>query len=206
MAEKADRTMIIAVTGNLGTGKSTVSRLLAATLGAELLDTDQLSRRQLQAGQEGFATFMRKFGRQFLQENGDIDRQRLRSAVFTDGRVKKALEDILHPIVKRQVAERIAACKAAAVDLVVEVPLLYEVGWQEEFDMCVVVFIPSHLCVQRVLERDSVDAAEIKKVLASQMELSQKIALADVIIDNSGTFVSTVQQVSRLVRTIMTRV
>jgi dephospho-CoA kinase len=205
MAEKVELTMIIAVTGNLGTGKSTVCRLLAATLSAEMLDTDQLCRRQLQEGQEGYAAFLRKFDRVFIQENGAIDRQLLRSAVFSDAQVKKALEDILHPIVKRQVAKRIAACKTAGVDLVVEVPLLYEVGWQEEFEICVVVSIPSHLCVQRVLERDSADASDIGRVLASQMELSHKVALADVIIDNSGTFVSTVQQVNRLVRILKTR-
>ena len=197
--------MIIAVTGNLGTGKSTVSRLLAAQLGADLLDTDQLCRQQLQPGREGFTAFKRTFGQNFFQEDGDIDRQRLRQAVFTDGQVKVALEEILHPIVRRQVAGRIAACKNAAIDLVVEVPLLYEVGWQEEFELCVVVFIPSHLCVRRVLERDSMDAAEIDKVLASQMELSKKITLADVIIDNSGTFVSTVHQVNLLAKRILTR-
>lgn len=195
--------MNIAVTGNLGTGKSTVSKLLAATLGAELLDTDQLCRQQLQPGEEGFTTFMQTFGRTFMQEDGDIDRQRLRQAVFTDDQVKETLEGILHPIVRQQVEMRIAACKDAGIDLVVEVPLLYEVGWQEQFDLCVVVSIPSYLCIRRVLERDSMDVVEIDKVLASQMELSQKIRSADTVIDNSGTFVSTVQQVSWLARRII---
>jgi dephospho-CoA kinase len=107
--------------------------------------------------------------------------------------------------VRHKVAVQIAACKTADIDLVVEVPLLYEVGWQEEFELCVVVFIPPHLCVRRVLERDSMDAAEIGKVLASQMELSKKITLADVIIDNSGTFVSTVHQVNLLAKRILNR-
>lgn len=197
--------MIIAVTGNLGTGKSTVSKLLASALGAERLDTDQICRQLLQPGQEGFSAFIRSFGKKFMQEDGDIDRQRLRQAVFADDQIKKVLEDILHPIVKCQVEQQIKECNASAVDLVVEVPLLYEVGWQEYFDLCVVVSLPPHLSVNRVQERDLMNVVEIDKVLASQMVLSQKVALADDIIDNSGTFVSTFQQVSWLARKIISR-
>ncbi|MFW2366799.1 MAG: dephospho-CoA kinase [Desulforhopalus sp.] len=197
--------MIIAVTGNLGTGKSTVSKLLASALGAVMLDTDHICRQQLQRGQEGFSAFMRSFGKTFMQEDGDIDRQRLRQAVFADDQIKKALEDILHPIVKCQIEHQIRACNASAVDLVIEVPLLYEVGWQDHFDLCVVVSIPPHLSVNRVQKRDSMIVVEIDKVLASQMMLSQKLALADNIIDNSGTFASTFQQVSWLARKISSR-
>ena len=194
--------MIIAVTGNLGTGKSTVSKLLASSLGAELLDTDRLCRLQLQPGQEGFVAFTKTFGQLFLQEDGDIDRTRLRQAVFTDGRIKEALEDILHPIVRRNVEERMAACRDRGRSLVVEVPLLYEVGWQDDFDLCVVVSVPTGVSINRVQERDSMDVVEIDKVLSSQLPLSQKIASADATIDNSGTFVSTVQQVYWLARNL----
>ena len=194
--------MIIAVTGNLGTGKSTVSKLLAAQLGADLLDTDQLCRQQLQPGREGFTAFKRTFGQKFFQEDGDIDRLRLRQAVFTDGQVKVALEEILHPIVRRQVAVQIAACKTAALDLVVEVPLLYEVGWQDEFDICIVVYVPEDICVQRVILRDEMTAEEIMQIIHSQIPIKKKLDYADFIVDNSGILISTVQQTYWLAKTL----
>lgn len=193
----------IAVTGNLGTGKSTVSKMLAVSLGAESVDTDQLCRLQLQPGAQGYAAFRRIFGNEYIQADGIIDRDLLKKAVFRDEGVKAALENILHPLVKQQVAARIGVCQAAARNLVVEVPLLFETGWQDVFDLAVVVYVPVGVCVKRVKARDIMADAEIEKILASQMPLTRKREYADFVIDNSGTFVSTVQQVSWLARELM---
>ena len=134
--------MIIAVTGGLGTGKSTVSKILATTLHTELLDTDQLCRLQMLPGAEGFEIFCRVFGKSFIQDDGTIDRLLLRQAVFADETFRVKLENILHPIVQRQVAARGRVSSTRREILVVEVPLLYEVGWQDWFDVCIVVYVP----------------------------------------------------------------
>lgn len=190
--------MIIAVTGGLGTGKSTVSKILAATLNTELIDTDLLCRLQMLPGAEGFDVFCNVFGKRFLEDDGTIDRLLLKQAVFDDHTVREKLENILHPIVQRQVAARGKVSSARGKILVVEVPLLYEVGWQDRFDVCVVVYVPGKHIVQRVMARDDLPAEQIKQILEAQMSIQKKLDKAHFIVDNSGTFVSTVQQISWL--------
>lgn len=188
--------MNIAVTGGLGTGKSTVSRILAVALHGELIDTDQLCRRQMLPGAEGYKEFHRIFGETFIQDDGSINRPLLRQAVFDDVKLKKELENILHPIVRRQVAVRGKICSRSGGVIVVEVPLLYEVGWQDEFDVCVVVYVPEKLCLQRVMARDGMSSEQIRRIFNAQMPIKKKLDYADFIVDNSGTFVSMVQQIA----------
>lgn len=188
--------MNIAVTGGLGTGKSTVSRILAVSLQAELIDTDQLCRQQLLPGMEGYEEFQRIFGETYIQDDGSINRPLLRQAVFDDANLKKKLENILHPIVRRQVAVRGKISSKHGEVIVVEVPLLYEVGWQDEFDVCIVVYVPEKLCLQRVMARDGLSAEQIRGIFKSQIPIKKKLDYADFIVDNSGTFVSTVQQIA----------
>lgn len=188
--------MNIAVTGSLGTGKSTVSRILAADPATELIDVDQLCRRQMLPGEQGYAEFVRVFGETFLQVDGEIDRQLLRQTVFNDADMRKQLESILHPIVRTQVAASGKACSAQGRIQVVEVPLLYEAGWQDGFDVCVVVYVPEYLCIERVMARDKMSAGQIRQILHAQLPIKKKLDSADFIVDNSGTFVSTVQQIA----------
>lgn len=192
--------MTIAVTGGLGTGKSTVSKILATALQADLIDTDDLCRRQMQPGEEGFSGFIRIFGEKFLNDDGYIDRLLLRKAVFGGTGVKEKLESVLHPIVRRQVSARQKISSGQGKKLIVEVPLLFEVGWQDWFDSSVVVYVPEALCIRRVIARDAMEAEEIEMILAAQMEISKKLEKADFVINNSGTFVSSVQQVAWLAR------
>ena len=195
--------MNIAVTGGFGSGKSTASRILAVAISAEHLDTDQLCRQQMEEGKLGFQRFSMVFGKRFLFPNGSLNRQLLRQAVFTDSGVKRELESILHPLVREEVADYYRHCRAAGKHLVVEVPLLFEVGWQHDFAVCVVVHIPEELCSSRVAIRDGMTAGEIQRVFATQLTLSEKLKLAHFIIDNSGTFVSTVQQIAWLGKNLL---
>ncbi len=186
--------MNIAVTGGLGTGKSTVSKIFAANLATECIDTDQLCRQQLTPGADGYTEFCRIFNERFIQNDGTIDRQLLRQAVFDDNTIRTQLENILHPIVRQQIATRGRASSARGKVLIVEVPLLYEVGWQDAFDICIVVYVPEKLCIQRVMARDGMPAEQIRQILSAQFPIKKKLDYADFIVDNSGTFVSTVQQ------------
>ena len=190
--------MNIAVTGGLGTGKSTVSKILAAILETELIDTDQLCRAQMLPGTEGFEEFRRTFGKKFIQSDNTIDRLALRQAVFVDEQLRNQLERILHPLVQRDVSLFCREWKSRGKILVVEVPLLYEVGWQDEFDASVVVYVPEKICIERVRVRNGLAVEEIKQILRSQMPIDKKRDYADFVIDNSGIFVSTVQQIAWL--------
>ena len=197
--------MNIAVTGGLGSGKSTASKILAAAISADHLDTDDLCRQQMQPGSAGFEMFSQMFGVRFLHGDGSLNRQLLRQTVFADSEVRKGLESILHPLVRRQVTEHYVTCCAAGKNLVVEVPLLFEVGWQHDFNVWVVVYVREDLCFKRVAIRDGAGAEEIRRVWAAQISPQEKLKLAHFVIDNSGTFVSTVQQIAWLGKNIHCR-
>jgi dephospho-CoA kinase len=188
--------MNIAITGGLGSGKSTVSKILAAYLDAELIDTDNLCRLQMLPGAQGFTSFLQIFDGKYIQADGAIDRLELRKAVFSDPDIKKTLENILHPIVRSEVATCCQTSVAQGKIVVVEVPLLFEVGWQQDFEHTVAVFVLEKVCIQRVMARDGIDKETILNILSSQMPVDIKRRLADFIIDNSSTFASTIQQIA----------
>ncbi len=194
--------MNIAVTGSLGSGKSTASRILAVMLSAEHIDTDELCRQQMQPGNPGFEAFLRIFGDRFLFADGSLNKLLLRGAVFSDSRVKNDLEMILHPLVRQQVSERYAHCCAVGKNLIVEVPLLFEVGWQHDFSVSVVVYVPEELCESRVAIRDGLSTEEIQKVFIAQLPVSEKLKYAHYVISNNGSFVSTVQQIAWLAKNL----
>lgn len=194
--------MNIAVTGGLGSGKSTVSKILASYLRCELLDTDQLCRQQLEPGQEGMERLVEVFSTRYLCFDGTLNRDALREATFSDPAVRLQLETILHPIVREKIADKLQGSIIYAGHLVIEVPLLYEVHWQDEFDKCIVVYTPEHLVYERVLLRSGLTFEEIASILAAQISIEEKRKLSDLVIDNSDTFVSSVLQVANLVKNI----
>ncbi len=186
--------MNIAITGGLGSGKSTVSRILASYLHCELLDTDQLCRQQLQPGCEGMVKLRECFENRFLLPDETLDRQKLRCATFEDSGVRVQLENILHPIARKIVAVRWREKKNQGEHLVVEVPLLYEVQWQEDFDESIVVYTPESSVYERVSMRSGLTFTEVGSILKAQMSIEEKRTYTPFIVDNSGTFVSTVLQ------------
>lgn len=190
--------MIIAVTGSLGSGKSTASKILAGVLAAEHVDTDQLCRREMLPGMQGYEEFRRTFGTRYLNADGSLNRISLRHSVFNDSRIKTQLESILHPLVRGHVADLYRKCQQQSQHMVVEVPLLFEVGWQLDFDVSVVVYVPEDLCLARVMLRDNLAAEDIRRVFAQQLPIARKRKSAHFVIDNSGTFVSTVSQLAWL--------
>lgn len=197
--------MKIAVTGTMGSGKSTVSRILAFELGAELINSDEICRLQLQPGQEGANELVKKFGGRFSKADGRIDRELVRKSVFEDEFVKNSLEGILHPIVIRTVNARYLYLSRSGKSLVVEVPLLYETDMAKDFDVSVVVKVPRTLAVKRVYKRDRLELVQINMIMNSQMDIETKVGLADLVIDNSGTMVSTQQQLGWLCKQIKRR-
>lgn len=192
--------MNLAVTGSFGSGKSTVSRLLAQALGAEYIDTDILCRQLMLPGREGYQGLVSLFGVRFLAEDGSVDRRALRDAAFSIAEVRRALEGILHPLVRRMVADGAQNCRQAGRHQVVEVPLLFEVGWQGQFDRTVVVSGQQKQLLNRVRERDGLSAQEFHRVVATQWSAAEKERLGDFVINNSGLFVATVQQIAWLAR------
>lgn len=197
--------MKIAITGGLGSGKSTVSKILASYLQCELVDTDQFCRQQLQPGFEGMERLKECFGNRFLCSDGTLDRQSLRRATFEDHNIRSQLEDILHPIARKMVATRWKEKKTSGEHLLVEVPLLYEVQWQVDFDECIVVYTPEPSIYERVRARSGLSFKEIRSILKAQIPIEEKRKYTRFIIDNSGTFVSTMLQTAYLFKRMVLR-
>lgn len=191
--------MNIAVTGGFGCGKSTVAKMLAARLSASYVDADQLARKQLRKGFPGYEHFVHEFGRKYLLDTGEIDRDRLRSAVFQDVSFRQRLESVLHPLVGYELQRRMESSQDESSILVVEIPLLYEVGWEEQFDLVTAVSVPESIMVKRVTERSGLTEREILEVSKAQMPVELKMAKADFGVDNSGLLVASAQQVGWIV-------
>lgn len=192
--------MIVGVTGGMGAGKSFVAGLLGRLLGFDVLDADILCSNLLQPHMPGWQGIQGKWGPLFFDRGGNIDRPCLRQALFADPGVRQGVERILHPLVRQEILNRAAEKRAELAGMVVEVPLLYEVGWQDCFDWIVVVYAERERCLQRIVRRDRVSLDEGRSAISVQMPLAEKAFRADSVIENSGPLTLTILQVYHLAR------
>ncbi len=179
---------IIGLTGGIACGKSTVSTELRAR-GAAIIDADALAHELSQPHQPLYNAYVQRFGREIVTENGTLDRVAIARRVFADPAVRAEVDAIAHPLIRMAAEERLRAArdenKRAAV---LDVPLLFEAGWDALADETWVVALPREEQLARLLARDtSMDEGEARARIAAQMPLAEKCARADVIIDNSGT-------------------
>ena len=173
---------VIALTGGIGAGKSTVAQFFSE-LGANVVDADQLARIAIERGSEGFDEVVARFGEKILT-NGDINRKALAEIVFSDASAKSDLEAIIHPRVQKLFAEAIIDNEPAA-NLIYEIPLLVETDAAGKFDFIVTVEADEELRIERLLAR-GMFITDIKARLANQAPSQARIAIADAIIVNDG--------------------
>lgn len=188
-------TYILGLTGGIASGKSTVSAYLAQN-GALIIDADLIARQVVAKKSSGLKQIVAKFGGEILTASGELDRKKLGKLVFSNKELLKALTDITGPLIRAEILREIQAAKKAQVKLVVlDIPLLFETGYQTLCDKVMVVTIPSKLQLERVMKRDNLSAAEARKRIANQLPASKRDELADVLIDNSKSVAETYQQV-----------
>ena len=171
------------LTGSIGSGKSTVARLLAGH-GAEVVDADEVTRELQRPGARVYEDTVNRFGPEVLGRDGGLDRAALARVVFTDPSALADLEALTHPAVHDVMAERAAAARDARA-VVLVVPLLLEVG-HYQVDGVIVVDCPVETVVSRLAERRGMGEAEVRARLARQLPREERLAGADVVIDNSG--------------------
>jgi dephospho-CoA kinase len=175
----------IGLTGGIGSGKSTVSRLLAQ-LGAVIVDTDLIARQLTLPGGAAIGAIAQAFGPALIGADGALDRAAMRALVFTDAAAKRRLEAILHPLIGLE-TERQAAAAQGARAIVFDVPLLVESGrWREKVDKILVVDCSEATQVERVMQRSGWTADAVRAVIATQATREQRRAAADAVIDNDG--------------------
>jgi dephospho-CoA kinase len=185
-------TLTVGLTGNIGTGKSTVARMLAG-LGAEAIDADQVTREVMRAGTSVHAAIVETFGPEVLAPGGEIDRKRLGEIVFADPAALARLESIVHPAAIEAVARRVTASDARVV--VIEAIKLIEAGMADGYDSLWVTTCRPEQQVERIIAARSMTRAEAEQRVRAQPLQEKKIARADVVIDTSGMLEQTRQQV-----------
>ncbi|MFW6268645.1 MAG: dephospho-CoA kinase [Bacillota bacterium] len=177
--------MIIGLTGGIASGKTTVSNYLKK-LGAEVINTDNITHNLLKKGNQGWFKVINCFGSFILTESGEIDRIKLGKIVFNNSIKLKKLENILHPLIINIVKKKINKISDSK-SVIVEVPLLYEVRMEEMFDQVWVVYIDRQTQIKRAAERSNLSEKDIKNRMKFQIPLDVKKNRADLVIDNKGT-------------------
>jgi dephospho-CoA kinase len=179
----------VGLTGGIGSGKSEVARRLAAH-GAVIIDADVAAREVVAPGTPGLAQVAGAFGPEVLGPDGALDRERLGAIVFRDPALRAKLNAIVHPLVREWMgaAER-AAAAAAHGDLIVvhDVPLLAESRRADGFDLVIVVDVPPELQVERLVSHRGMTPDQARARMAAQATRDQRLAIAGIVIDNSGT-------------------
>ena len=191
--------LVVALTGGIGSGKSTVAQNFAE-LGALVVDADQLARMVIERGTEGFAEVILRFGEEIIL-NGDIDRKKLAEIIFSDEDARKDLEAIIHPRVQAMFAEAVADLDHDDI-LIYEIPLLVETGAAEKFDFVITVESDIELRKARLLKK-GLYISQIEKRIASQASEAAREAIADAVIRNDGDEDSLLRKVENLWESVL---
>jgi dephospho-CoA kinase len=188
--------LLVGLTGGIASGKSAVSRQLAE-LGCRVVDADVLAREVVAPGEPAWRAIVEAFGQDVLAPDDRLDRKRLGALVFADPARRKRLEAITHPAINARRQATLDAWTAEGFDglVVLDTPLLIEVGAAAHVDRVVLVYVARDVQLARLMARDGFDRAEAERRLASQMPLDEKVRHSHFVIDNAGAPGETAAQV-----------
>ncbi len=176
----------VALTGNVGAGKTALSRLFEAW-GARVVDADVLAREAVKLGSPALAKIREIWGEQVIGEGGGLDRRAMRRLAFADPGARRDLELILHPAILGRTLQLMSEAEAAGVEVFIAVvPLLYEAGFSGEFDMVVLIDAPLQQRIARMLPTRDLDEEEARRIAAAQMPAEKKRELADLVLENDS--------------------
>ena len=179
--------LLVGLTGNIASGKSTVAQLFAER-GATIIDADVLARSAVEVGTPAYRAIVERWGDEVVAPNGDLDRQALRQRVFREAEELEALNAIVHPEVARLRDQAVAEARERRDRIVIcDIPLLFERRLTDEFDRIVLVDAPRPLRLERLVRERALTETEAMDMIAAQMPAELKRARADVVIDNAGT-------------------
>lgn len=186
----------VGLTGGIGSGKSTVAEAFVA-LGAGLIDTDKIARRLTTIGGEALPLLADAFGAGILAADGSLNRALMRQKVFADAAARRRLESILHPLIRAHSLAEIAASHAPW--LLIDIPLLVAVGREAyALDRALVVNCQESLQIERVMARSGLAEVEVVAMMSAQSSRAERLAIADDVIDNSGSLADLQRQVAAL--------
>lgn len=185
----------IGLTGGIASGKTTVAGFFA-DLGADIIDTDEISHRLVAADGAAIDAVVGAFGERVLAADGALDRPKMREIVFSDPKARRTLEAILHPMIRQETLEQAEASNAAYV--VIVVPLLFETRFDQLVDRTLVVDCPEDVQLKRLIERDGISRERARSIIETQMDRKARISAADDVIDSSKSLSSVREHVGKL--------
>jgi len=193
---------VVGLTGGIATGKSTVGRMMAAR-GVPVVDADQVARQVVEPGQPALAALVEAMGADILDDAGRLNRSAMRARISRDPQAKRMLESITHPAILAQVASEVARHAAGGADVVVvEAALMVETGSYRGYAALVVVTCSAELQLQRVMQRDGMSEADARALIATQLPLADKEAVATHLVRNEGSLEALEAQVDGLMSTL----
>jgi len=203
MVQRAGRVAMVVLTGGIASGKTTISDRFAE-LGVPILDTDQISRELVKTGTSGLKAVVEAFGPRIVGADGSLDRQALRDIVFNNPLDRERLEAILHPLIEAEVRQQMQSLTAEPYCVVV-VPLLVETGLFPDADLVITVDVPEALQRSRLKRRDGLPDETIEQIMTAQASRSERLARADIALDNTGSVEDVCKQVDRLHTALLRR-
>jgi dephospho-CoA kinase len=194
--------ILVGLTGNIASGKSTVARLLASR-GATIIDADELARRAVEPGSPALRAIVARWGDGLLSADGTLDRAALRRIVFANPAELEALNAIVHPEVRRLRDEQVGAARARGDRVVVcDIPLLYEQSMEREFARVILVDAPQDLRLERLMRDRGLSRDDAMLMIVAQMPAELKRARADIVVENDGTQEALEERVNGVWRTL----
>lgn len=197
-----NRITVIALTGSIATGKSTVSAMIRDA-GITVIDLDTLARDAVKPPSDAIQQIEKQFGSIYINDDNTLKRAKMRDLIFSDTTARKNLESIIHPIVISMMEKAVANCSnKGCKTVVVDIPLLYETGRQGDYDVVWVVYTTPDIQMERLCKRDGLNYEEAASRISTQIDIESKRDMADVVIDNSGNIKNTKEQIKILLENL----
>lgn len=193
---------VVGVTGGIGSGKSAVTQRFEQH-GIDVVDADIAARQVVEPGRPALAAIADHFGREILLPDGNLDRAALRQRVFADEEQRLWLEQLTHPLIGEEILQQLGASTSPYA--ILASPLLLETSQKALTHCVVVVDVPEAVQLQRTMARDANDEAQVKRIMAAQIDRQSRLAGADYVIDNSGSLAALDEAVASLHATLLQR-
>ncbi|MEI5988878.1 dephospho-CoA kinase [Enterococcus crotali] len=187
--------LILGVTGGIATGKSTVVSIFRS-LNFPIVDADVIAREIVEVGEPALEKIVAVFGSEVIKTDGSLDRKKLGKIIFSDDEKRKKLNKILSPFLKKAILTQIADKKNQAPMVIVDIPLLFEGGYDKYVDKVAVVYVPETTQLARLMKRDHLTQGEAQQRINSQMSIEKKKQKADIVFDNQKS----IQETEKIVR------
>jgi dephospho-CoA kinase len=196
--QSRNKHVITGITGGIGSGKSTVAEFLSRRFHLFRISADDYVHDLLEPGETGWEAIHNLYPH-FVKPDQSINKPLLREEIFNDEILRQNINGALHPLVQQKISTKIdRKSKEGVSHFLVEVPLLYEAGWQRMFHDIIVVYASKGKCIERIMKRDNVTSSEAERSFVTQLPMADKAELADHVIDNSALWIDTIFQMVHL--------